>query len=255
MTIVINELGQMSNKNPKTRLYVQTELKAGAVILVENGQGHYLVNVMRINMGDYVSLFNGEQGEWIAETTKVGKGKANVTVREKVADQIFETDLWYLFAPIKKARLDYMMQKATELGVNLIRPVKTERTNLDRLKFDKLQANAVEAAEQCGRMTVPAIGGMTSLSDLLSEWPEDRKLIFCDEAGDAVQLKDIKELNAKWAILIGPEGGFTDQERQMIRSHKNSVAVTLGPRILRADTAAVVALSLWQSFIGDWSNE
>jgi len=252
VSIVITKIEQMSNKNPKTRLYTPHELKAGAVHLVDGNQGHHLVNVMRIKMGDYVSLFNGHAGEWLGEITKVGKGKAKVTVREKTADQKWEQDLWYLFAPIKKARVDYVIQKATELGVSRISPVITNRTNLDRIKQDKMVANSIEAAEQCGRMTVPEIDVMTSLEDRLKNWPEDRGILFCDEAGDTSTMQDLKSSFKSWAILIGPEGGFSPEERMMIRDHKNTTAISLGPRILRADTAAVAALSLWQSYFGDW---
>jgi 16S rRNA (uracil1498-N3)-methyltransferase len=245
----------MSNKNAKIRLFVENTLKPGAIILCEQNQGHYLVNVMRIKMGDMVSIFNGREGEWIAEVIKIGKGKASITIREKIAEQINEPDLWYLFAPVKKARIDYMIEKATELGVSLIWPVITKRTNLDRLKMDKLCTNAVEAAEQCGRMTVPEIKNIILLEDLLAKWPEDRKILFCDEAGDAKSFKEIakdySQNNQKWAVLIGPEGGFTEEERHKIRGHKNTIPLTLGSRILRADTAAVAVLSLWQNFLGD----
>jgi len=253
MAIVIIELGQMSNKNPKSRLYVNEPLKAGAVLLIDGNQGHHLVNVMRIKMAEYVGLFNGSEGEWLGEITKVGKGKAMVTAREKIAEQINESDLWYLFAPIKKARVDYMMQKATELGVSVISPVMTARTNLDKLKIEKLKASAFEAAEQCGRMTVPQIDDIKSLDEVLKNWPNDRTIIFCDEAGDAVPMKEANVSGVKCAVLIGPEGGFNEEERQKIRDHKNTLPVTLGPRILRADTAAVTVISLWQSLFGDWS--
>ena len=243
----------MSNKKPITRLYINTDFKAGAVHLVEGNQGHYLVNVLRIRLGDHVLTFNGHTGEWIGEITKVGKGKAKITMREKVSDQIEEPDLWYLFAPVKKARVDYMIQKATEIGVSQISPVTTKRTNLDRIKHDKLVASAIEAAEQCGRMTVPQVDEITSLENMLQNWPKDRALIFCDEAGDAIFMQDVSPVFDKWAILIGPEGGFTPEEREMIRDHKNTIAISLGPRILRADTAAVAALSLWQLTIGDWT--
>ena len=244
----------MSNKNPKTRLYTPHELKAGAVHLIDGNQGHYLVNVMRMKMGEYVSMFNGHAGEWLGEITKVGKGKAKVTVREKTADQTSEPDLWYLFAPVKKARVDYIIQKATELGVSRISPVITNRTNLDRIKKDKLIANSVEASEQCGRMTVPEIDTIMSLDEKLKNWPDDRAILFCDEARDADPIQDLKPSYENWAILIGPEGGFSPEERKMIRDHKNTIAISLGPRILRADTAAVVALSLWQTFFGDWQS-
>lgn len=253
MTIVITELGKMSNKSSKIRLYIDMELKAGATHQVAGNQGHYLVNVMRLKMGEHISIFNGLAGEWLAEITKPGKGKANITIREKIAEQTHEPDLWYLFAPVKKARIDYMMQKATELGVSRICPVVTKRTNLERIKQDKLIANAVEAAEQCGRMSVPEIDPILTLDEVLDKWPEERMIIFCDEAGDAVQIKDINSESDKWAILIGPEGGFSEDERKMIRAQKNTIPITLGPRILRADTAAVAALSLWQTYLGDWS--
>lgn len=247
----------------KTRLYVEYDLKGGQEILLDRNQGHYLVNVMRCQAGDHISLFNGRDGEWIAQIVKVGKGKATLRVRQNTAGQILEPDLWYLFAPIKKARLDYMVQKATELGVSLLRPILTERTNPDRVKLDKIRLNVIEAAEQCGRMTVPDVEPVATLEQLLDGWPEDRLMMFCDEEGEhdrnvfAVG-RAIDEVNAwqdrpkKWAILIGPEGGFSPRERDLIRRQAFVVPVTLGPRILRADTAAVTAIALWQSFVGDW---
>lgn len=247
------------------RLYVDKELVQGAEIMLDGPQGHYLVNVMRIKPLDQVSLFNGRAGEWTAEIIACRKGRARLMIREKTKEQLAEPDLWYLFAPIRKGRLDYMIEKATELGVSLIRPVLTEHTNQTRLKEDKLQINAIEAAEQCGRMTVPAVASMVRLESLLADWPEDRLLMFCDEAGEGDQNafpipKAIDEVNAwqqrpdKWAILIGPEGGFSERERRLVRTQPHVVPVTLGPRILRADTAAITAIALWQSFAGDWAN-
>ncbi len=250
----------MSN-NIKARLYVEHDLSAGGQILLEGSQGHYLVNVMRLKAADHILLFNGRQGEWLAEITKAHKGRAVVVVEEIVMTQKPEPDLWYLFAPIKKARIDYMVQKATELGVSLIRPVLTARTNLDRLKEDKIRLNAIEAAEQCERFTVPTVEPMIKLAALLKDWPEDRLMMFCDEEGDQNTFpvgRAMDEVAAwqdrpkKWAILIGPEGGFTLDERRLIRSKANVVPVTLGPRILRADTAAIAAIALWQSYAGDW---
>ncbi len=250
-------------ENIKARLYVESDLRVGQEITLDRDQGHYLVNVMRARGGEYVGLFNGRDGEWLAEIVRTGKGRADLRVRENIAPQITEPDLWYLFAPIKKARLDYMVQKATELGVSLLRPVRTMRTNLDRLRQDKISKNAIEAAEQCERMTVPEVMPMVTLEELLDGWPEDRLIMFCDEAGAEDQNafpvgKALDEVDAwqgrpeKWAILIGPEGGFTESERHLIRSRAHVVPVTLGPRILRADTAAIVAIALWQSFRGDW---
>lgn len=242
----------MSNKSSRTRLYINEGFQEGSAHHIEGNQGHYLVNVLRIKVGEYVTLFNGDQGEWLAEIIKVKKGKALLTVVEKTNEQKHDPDLWYLFAPLKKARVDYMIQKATELGVSYIRPIITQHTNLDKIKEEKIINNMIEAAEQCGRMTVPQMDVMISLEEMLENFPECRGLIFCDEAGDAITFKEIKTSYNKWAILIGPEGGFSETERELIRKHPQSIPVTLGPRILRADTAAVSALSLWQSFLGDW---
>jgi len=249
------------SKNIKARLYVENDLTAGCEILLTGNQGHYLVNVMRLTGGTHLALFNGRDGEWLAEIIKVGKSKASVMVRENLSPQVAEPDLWYLFAPVKKARLDYMVQKATELGVSLLRPIVTERTNLDRMKEDKIRLNTIQAAEQCERMTVPLIEPMIKLTRLLADWPGDRLILFCDEESDQKTLpigRAMDEVSAwqdrprKWAILIGPEGGFSPEERRLIRQQANVVPVTLGPRILRADTAAVAAIALWQSFAGDW---
>ena len=255
MSIVITELKKMSNKSSRTRLYINEVFQEGSAHHIEGNQGHYLVNVLRVQVGEYVTLFNGDQGEWRAEIIKIKKGKALLSVLEKISNQTSEPDLWYLFAPVKKARVDYMIQKATELGVSYIRPIITQHTNLDKIKEEKIINNMIEAAEQCGRMTVPEMDVIITLEDLIESFPQDRGLIFCDEAGDASVFKDIDIKYEKWAILIGPEGGFSDDERKAIRHHPCSIPVTLGPRILRADTAAVSALSLWQSFIGDWQNE
>ncbi|VAX03556.1 16S rRNA (uracil(1498)-N(3))-methyltransferase [hydrothermal vent metagenome] len=252
----------MSN-NIKARLYVEHDLMAGGKILLEGNQGYYLANVMHLKAADHILLFNGREGEWLAEITNIGKNRAVVVVEQIVMAQKPEPDLWYLFAPIKKARIDYMVQKATELGVSLIRPVLTARTNFDRLKEDKLRLHAIEAAEQCERFTVPIIEPMIKLTPLLNDWPEDRLLMFCDEEGEGDQNtfpvgRAMDEVAAwqdrpkKWAILIGPEGGFAPEERRLIRSKANVVPVTLGPRILRADTAAIAAIALWQSYAGDW---
>lgn len=243
----------MSIKKPRTRLYIDCEFKSGEIHLIDGNQGHYLVNVLRTQLGEMLTIFNGRDGEWSAEIIKVGKGKTKIIIGGQTATQTREPDLWYLYAPVKKARVDYMIQKATELGAGRISPIVTKRTNMDRIKYDKLVSNAIEASEQSGRMTVPQIDELVSLEDKLRDWPKDRALIFCDEAETAGAMADIKPLYEKWAILIGPEGGFSQDERELIRSQTNTISVTLGPRILRADTAAVAALTLWQTFLGDWS--
>lgn len=252
MIIVISESGQMSNKKSRTRLYIDCEFNSGDVHLVAANQGHYLVNVLRVQVGEIITVFNGRDGEWKAEVIKVGKGKAKISIGIRTAEQTEEADIWYLYAPVKKARVDYIIQKATELGVKRISPVVTKRTNLDRIKYEKLVANAIEAAEQSGRMTVPAIDELFSLEDKLRGWPSDRVLIFCDESGATNAMNGIDPAFNKWAILVGPEGGFSPDERDMIMNQKNAIAISLGPRILRADTAAVAALSLWQTYFGDW---
>lgn len=242
------------------RLYTHDDLATGQEMLLDGNAGHYLVNVMRQKVGGKLALFNGRDGEWQAEIIKVGKGKATVCVAGKTQDQPSEPDLWYLFAPIKKARLEYMAEKATELGVSLIRPVITDYTNQGNVKIERLQANAIEASEQCERLTVPEVLDPVKLPALLESWPDDRLIMFCDEAGEDVftvqaaerEVRAWQDGPKKWAILIGPEGGFSPEERNLIRRHPNTVAVTLGPRILRADTAAIAAISLWQSFMGDW---
>ncbi len=236
------------------RIYTYEEFKVGKTILMENSVGHYLVNVMRAKRGDLVALFNGKEGEWRAEIIKIGRGKASLTIREQLRPQSESSDLWYLFAPLKKARMDYMMQKAAELGVSLIRPIQTEHTHMDRIKWHKMEANVIEASEQSGRLTVPKLEDMIKLPELLKGWQSDRKIIFCDEVGDADTMisaaEKFKGQADKWAVLIGPEGGFSKEERELIRSHPAVVPITLGHQILRADTAGVAALSLWQATFG-----
>ncbi|MAU40776.1 MAG: 16S rRNA (uracil(1498)-N(3))-methyltransferase [Kordiimonas sp.] len=238
------------------RLFVDVQLQADVPILLDGNAGHYLVNVMRCKEGDEIVLFNGFDGEWVATIVQVGKGKARLVVDTQRQMQQQEGDLWLLFAPIKKARLDYMIQKATELGASLIQAVLTQRTNLDRVKQDRMQANAIEAAEQCERMTVPEVREPVALFKVLEQWPDDRTLFFCDEGGNAMTIwaagAEREKLLPKAAILIGPEGGFSDDERAALRALPYVVPITLGPRILRADTAAVAAMALYQSSMGDW---
>ena len=275
-----------SLKKNSSRLYLDQPLSLGQSLEIEGGQGHYLMNVMRLKEGDGFRLFNGRDGEWQALILKAKRGRLMVQVTECLKEQHKQesegqdADLAYLFSPLKKGRLDYMIQKATELGADHLYPVLTDFTHLERFKEDKISLNAIEAAEQCERLTVPHCYERQRWDDLLAAWssrPElkDRYLIFCDEAGfqdgvtrtmtEAVQhgLNQIREMNQiretelnleahRAAILIGPEGGFSEREREMIRGLPYAIPVTLGPLILRADTAAVAALSLWQSAFGDW---
>ena len=240
------------------RLFVDTNISLHSEITVSKEQSHYLANVMRQKTGATVLLFNGQDGEWQASIEAIAKREVTLLVREQTKPQAPEPDLWLAFAPIKKARLDFIAQKATELGVSHMIPVMTRRTIVDRVKTDRMIANAIEAAEQCERLTVPTVGDVKKLEQLLNTWPENRYLMFCDEdltgkpAHVAVSAAANKSNPGAWGILTGPEGGFDDTERQMIRSHPRCVPVSLGPRVLRADTAVMAAISLWQSALGDW---
>ncbi len=240
------------------RLYVEESLSQGGSITLDKDQSHYLANVMRSKLGSEVALFNGRDGEWAAEITDIQKRSVTLHLRGLKREQTAEPDLWLVFAPIKKARLDFIAQKATELGVSHLQPTYTRRTIVDRVKTERLHANAVEAAEQCERLTVPTIAEPAKLDVILKDWPEDRRIMFCDEtlsgepAHTALANAGSKNTNEPWAIIIGPEGGFDDIERKAIREHKNTTVVALGPRVLRADTAAMAAISLWQSALGDW---
>lgn len=245
------------------RLFVDTSLdttqSGDGILVLDRDQSHYLSNVMRTKLGNEVSLFNGRDGEWTAEVCDIQKRFVALKIKERVREQTPEPDLWLVFAPIKKARLDFIAQKATELGVSHLQPVYTSRTNVDRVKTERLHANAVEAAEQCERLTVPTIAEPEKFNALFANWPTDRKIMFCDEtlsgeaALTALAKAGEKGASGPWAILIGPEGGFDDKERAAITAHPNTTVVALGPRVLRADTAAMAAISLWQSALGDWS--
>ena len=236
----------------KIRLFVDHPLGAAQTVPANRDQSHYLFAVMRMAVGEEVLLFNGVDGEWLAQITVGNKRNGVLTCVQQTKPLQMPPDLWLLFAPIKKARTDFIVEKAAEMGAARICPVLTTYTNSDRLKQERLQAHALEAAEQCGGTFVPEVTELTKLSKMLDAWPEDRQLMFCDEtlAGDTGELPDT---HSPWAILIGPEGGFSDEERTRLRDMPNAHPVSLGPRILRADTAAVAAMTLWQQKLGDWT--
>ena len=238
----------------KIRLYVEHPLGAGQSIPLEKEQAHYLFGVMRQRLGGAVALFNGVDGEWQAEVTEAGKRGGTLTCVAQSKILQMPPDLWLIFAPIKKARTDFIVEKAAEMGAARILPVGTDYTNSERIRQDRLQAHAVEAAEQCGGTYVPEVCDLQKLSQLLDHWPAERQLMFCDEAevGNALQLASQSHSAAPWAILIGPEGGFSDKERKRLHAMEQAHVVSLGPRILRADTAAVAAMTLWQQALGDW---
>jgi 16S rRNA (uracil1498-N3)-methyltransferase len=237
----------------KIRLFLDHDLGPGQTVPVSPDQAHYLFSVMRRGAGDTLLVFNGRDGEWLAEVTEARKRAGAVTVRERTRPQMNPPDLWLLFAPIKKARTDFIVEKAVELGVARIQPVSTRFTNAERIRRDRLQAHAIEAAEQCGATFVPEVDDLAPLDRVLSGWPAGRQLVFCDEAraGAATDPRAVLA-GAPAAILIGPEGGFAEDERARLSALPEAVSLALGPRILRADTAAVAGLTLWQSAVGDW---
>lgn len=236
----------------KVRLYVDQPLGKGQTVLLERDQAHYLFGVMRLAVGTVLSLFNGRDGEWDAEVAEAGKRGGTLTCLARTRPLQMPPDLWLCFAPIKKARTDFIVEKAAEMGAARILPVLTDFTNSERVRVDRLQAHAVEAAEQCGGTYVPEVAEPVKLDRLLADWPEGRQLMFCDEAlvGAGQVLRDAGP--GPWAILIGPEGGFSEAERKRLHALPFAHPVSLGPRILRADTAAVAALTLWQQALGDW---
>ncbi len=243
---------------PPIRLFVDADLVKGANLSLNSEQSHYLGQVMRRSAGDRLEIFNGRTNSFIAELTDISRKSASVQLVELCADFKISPDLWLLFAPVKRTRLDFMAQKATELGVRHIQPVNTDYCQVSRVNKDRLSANAVEAAEQTGRLDVPSVGPFLPLHQILAEWPADRHLIFCDEALSADnQIAPLAQLQskpiAKAGLLIGPEGGFSDTERGHIRQMSLVCSLSLGPRILRSDTAALAALSLFQAVWGDWS--
>ena len=244
--------------DPRIRLFVEADLAAGLSLSLAREQAHYLGTVMRLKPGDGLALFNGRDGEWTARLEAVAKKGAEVAVLAQRKAQPAMPDLWLVFAPIKKARIDFVAEKATELGVSEIRPVITRRTVMTRVNTARLAANAREAAEQCERLEVPRIAEPKPLGALLEQWPPGRRLLWCDEHGsgppiaEALLGLEAAERRAPWALLIGPEGGFDESERQALATLAAAFPVSLGPRVLRADTAAAAALSVWQAVVGDW---
>jgi 16S rRNA (uracil1498-N3)-methyltransferase len=238
----------------KLRLHVDAALGAGARVAPNEKQLHYLLHVMRAKSGARVSLFNGRDGEWSARVTDISKRSCVLACERMLAEQIDVPDLWLCFAPIKRTPADYVVQKATELGVAVLQPVVTRRTIVSRVNLERMRANGIEAAEQSGRMSIPEMRAPLSLDKLLATWPKERRLIFCDEGGAVPPIARVlaAEKNKPFAILTGPEGGFDPTERDALRSRAFVVPVGLGPRILRADTAALAALAIWQSVCGDW---
>lgn len=240
---------------PRTRLFVDESLAEGQALGLDPQRAHFLRHVLRLDRGDTVAVFNGRDGEWRAVIDGFGKGWCSLAVHEQRRPPRPEPDLWLLFAPLKRGRIDYVAEKATELGVSRLWPVFTRRTDPNRVNHDRLRANAIEAAEQCERLTVPELREAVPLDRALADWPVDRPLLLCAERGVAQPLASaLARLGpVPAAFLIGPEGGFDKTELDDLLKLPFVVTVGLGPRILRADTAALAALACWQALVGDWT--
>ena len=232
------------------RLFVRHPLGEGASVELDASQANYLGNVMRLGAGTEVLLFDGSSGEWLARIAEAGKKRMALTVERRTREPETIPDVWLAFAPVKRAQTDWLVEKATELGAAKLIPVMTQRTVAERVKLERLQAIAIEAAEQCGRTRLPEIVEPVSLKQMLAERDAARWLYFADEGGGEPAASTFKSGAA--LILIGPEGGFTDEERNLVRAAPNSVAVSLGPRILRAETATLAALAAFMATVGDW---
>ena len=245
----------------KARLYVPDDLAVGQTVGLTAGQAHYLRHVMRLEPSQQVALFNGRQGEWLARIDGFGRGWCSLSLEAQTRPQAAEPDIWLAFAPIKRARLDFLVQKAVELGVASLQPVFTQFTDVRRVNTERMAANVVEAAEQCERLTLPPVYEPKTLAELLAEWPSARRLLVCAEAGTAVPLQqvlaaaDAASGKAPWGVMTGPEGGFAPSELDALRNLPFVTSVSLGPRILRAETAAISALACWQAALGDWQSE
>ncbi len=238
------------------RLYVPLPLSTGAAVTPTLDQSRYLTQVMRLKAGDDLLVFNGQDGEWRCVVAEVLKKGVILKAQELVRAQTFGPDLDLIVAVVKKARVETIVEKAAEMGARRVRLTLTQRTNTDRIRLDRLDAIAEEAAEQTGRLDVPVIDDPMKLSDILDTWQDGRRLMFCDETGGVPVMTALipppEGGGTKWAILIGPEGGFSPEERERLRALPFTTAVSLGPRILRADTAAIAAMTLWQAAAGDW---
>ena len=235
------------------RLFVASPLAKNAAVELGDGQAHYLKNVMRLKEGDVVALFNGSDGEFRARVESFGKRAAHLRAERQLRAQQTESDLWLVFAPIKRARIDYLIEKATELGASALVPVITRHTHVERLNLERLRAHAIEAAEQSERLTVPRIDAPRALDDILASWQASRRIMLCDESGTAAPAAAVlaRQSAAAWAVLIGPEGGFAETELDALRKLPFVSPVSLGPRILRADTAALAGLAVLQALRGE----
>ncbi|GAA0446510.1 MULTISPECIES: 16S rRNA (uracil(1498)-N(3))-methyltransferase [Sphingomonas] len=234
------------------RLFLEATIAPDAAIRIDGPQAHYLLSVLRAKPGDPVKLFDDRTGEWLATVAHAGKRDLTLQVTDQLRPREPVPDLWLCAAPLKKGRIDWTVEKACELGAARIVPVLTRRTVVDRLNLDRLRAHAIEAAEQCDRTALPELAEPVKLAALLRDWPAERALFFADETGGAPASTTMAQHRGPGAVLIGPEGGFDVEEREAIRALPQAYGVTLGPRILRAETAAAAAISVWMASAGDW---
>jgi len=245
-----------TGRDASARLYVEHDLGEGRSVGLTAEQAHYLKHVLRLAAGAQVALFNGRDGEWMSRIDTIGRGAGSLWVEEHLRDQVAEPDLWLLFAPIKRARLDFLVQKVVELGVSRISPIYTERTEVKRLNLERHRANVIEAAEQCERLTLPEFTEPCPLAVALENFQSDRQLLVCAERGEAMPLDALlhepEAEGRSYAFLCGPEGGFSQTELDAFAKLSFIRVVSLGPRILRAETAAVSAVACWQAALGDW---
>ena len=238
----------------KTRLFIEKRISPNLMIYIKGKQNHFLKNVLRVKLNDIISIFDGVTGEWHANIISISKEKIAIKVLKKIKDFETQPDIWLIFAPIKLFRLNITIQKAVELGVSKLVPCKTEFSNFNKLNYKNLELNAIEASQQCERLDIPKIAKIIDLKILLKEFPEDRALIFCDESNPNLpsiydEVKSKLNDYSKWSVIIGPEGGFSNEEKDMFMNQKNILRVSLGRRILRSDTAAISSLFCIQSLV------
>lgn len=247
---------QALSGKPRARLYVGgSALGAGCMLAIEEGQAHYLLSTLRLREGEQVMVFNGRDGEWLATAQEIRKKSLSLRVAVQRAGQKYCPDIGLLFAPVKNEKIDFMVKRAVELGVSFLQPVMTRHTIVSRVNLSRLRANAIEAAEQCERMDVPELREPAPLLDMLGSWDTARTLLYCDESGKGAPLKQLLPVlppQKPCAVLTGPEGGFSREEQERLRSLPFVKAMSLGPRILRAETAALAALANVQAWLGDW---
>ena len=241
-------------KKSKTRLFIEKQISQNLMIYIKEKQHHFLKNVLRIKLNDVINVFDGITGEWRSKVISISKDKTALKIEKKIRELETQPDIWLIFAPIKLFRLNIIIQKAVELGVSKLVPCKTEFSNFDKLNYKNLELNAIEAAQQCERLDIPKIKKIINLDTIIKELPNDRALVFCDESNTNLpSIYDELRLNlnnySKWSVIIGPEGGFSNVERELIKKQKNVLRVTLGSRILRSDTAAISSLFCIQSMV------